>query len=482
MVTSPASSLFFVSVVIYGEKLKTNMAWRLQGVIFTLSLRRAILEPFSYVCENSLTQIKITYANLCFRSGHNLLQDQDSHLVTTNCKKPVRVLHVDDDSSILEISKQILKDMNESFEIDFAYCVEDGLGKLATGNYDVVVSDYEMPQKNGLDFLRELRETKNEIPFVLFTGKGREEVAINALNLGADGYYNKQGSPETVYGELYHGIRMAVARKAAESALIKAQMLTDSIINSTRDFIWSMSTDDFRLLTFNQAMSEHFLKTQNLRLKAGMSALQLLPSEAILQKWRALSKRVLEQGSFTIEYTTWKEPRVLEMTFNLLKRADKAFAIAVFGKDITERKKTEELIKKSEARYRELVDNLPAPIFEVDDHGKVVFANSGAFKVTGYCREDLEKGFSIFNLVPEREWENTKRNIRQSLSGVGSGGNEYTFLRKDGTEFPVIVNAVPIVRDDGSIILRGVFTEITERKKVEEFQILTDENEKCETC
>ncbi len=371
----------------------------------------------------------------------------------------------------------LLMDMG-NFEIDNACCVDEGLRKLSAGRYDVVISDYDMPQKNGLQFLEELNNQNNEVPFILFTGKGREEIAIKALNLGADAYINKQGNPETVYGELSHYIRSTVARQRAESKTKETQVLLNSIVNSTRDFIWSMSTDDFRLLTFNQAMSEHFLKTQNLRLEAGMSALQLLPSEAILQKWRELSKRVLEQGSFTIEYTTWKEPRVLEMTFNLLKREDEAFAIAVFGKDITERKKAEEIVKKSEARYRELVDALPAPIFEVDSRGKVVFVNSEAFKMLGYSKEDFEKGFSVFTLVPEREWENTKRNISQSLAGIGSGGNEYTFLRKDGTEFPVIVNAAPIVRDDGSIILRGVVTDITVRKKVEKALIDSEANYK----
>lgn len=131
-------------------------------------------------------------------------------------ERAIHVLHVDDDSEFLEISKEILRTMG-TFEIDSALCVEDAFKKLAKGKqYDVVVSDYEMPRKNGLDFLLELRQQKNAIPFVLFTGKGREEVAIKALNLGADGYYNKQGSPETVYGELSHGIQLAVARKQAE--------------------------------------------------------------------------------------------------------------------------------------------------------------------------------------------------------------------------------------------------------------------------
>ena len=81
----------------------------------------------------------------------------------------------------------------------------------------------------------------------MFTGKGREDIAIKALNLGADGYFNKQGSPETVYGELCHGIRIAVARKVTEKALLDSQALTNSIINSTNDMIWAVSADDFRL-------------------------------------------------------------------------------------------------------------------------------------------------------------------------------------------------------------------------------------------
>ena len=63
--------------------------------------------------------------------------------------------------------------------------------KWKKNSYDAVVSDYEMPQKNGLDFLKELREQKNDIAFILFTGKGREDVAVKALNLGADSYITK---------------------------------------------------------------------------------------------------------------------------------------------------------------------------------------------------------------------------------------------------------------------------------------------------
>ena len=135
----------------------------------------------------------------------------------------VQVLHVDDDTSLLDIAKLIIKDMDNTILIDSTTSVTEALCMLETKDYDIIISDYEMPQKNGLEFLKELREKKNQTPFILFTGKGREEVAITALNLGADGYYNKQGSPETVYGELTHGLKMAVARKKTELALMQSQ-------------------------------------------------------------------------------------------------------------------------------------------------------------------------------------------------------------------------------------------------------------------
>jgi DNA-binding response OmpR family regulator len=124
----------------------------------------------------------------------------------------LRILHVDDDASFLKISKMILE-LENKFVIDTATSVDEAFCKLKTQPYDAVICDYDMPMKNGLDFLKELREQKNEITFIIFTGRGREEVAIRALNLGADYYTNKSGSPEAVYCELANAIRKNVARK-----------------------------------------------------------------------------------------------------------------------------------------------------------------------------------------------------------------------------------------------------------------------------
>jgi DNA-binding response OmpR family regulator len=125
-------------------------------------------------------------------------------------KTSIRVLHVDDEAGFLKVSKQCLE-MQGAFQVDTASSVEEAMKKLRKKTYDAVLCDYVMPKKSGLEFLKELRENGNSIPFVMFTGK--DEVAIKALNLGADRYFNKIGNPETLYNHLAHSILDAVERK-----------------------------------------------------------------------------------------------------------------------------------------------------------------------------------------------------------------------------------------------------------------------------
>ena len=121
----------------------------------------------------------------------------------------IKILHVDDDPCVLESTKNILL-LDGNFEIDCAVNVQDAFNKIANNRYDVVISDYEMPGKNGLQFLKELREQENFVPFILFTGKEGVEIATEALDLGVEYHVDKHGSLEIVFEKLMHYIRMAV--------------------------------------------------------------------------------------------------------------------------------------------------------------------------------------------------------------------------------------------------------------------------------
>lgn len=105
----------------------------------------------------------------------------------------------------------ILESENK-FEIDMATSADEAFSKLEIGNYAAIICDCDMPLKNGLEFLKKLREQKNDVAFIVFTGSGRE-VADKALSLGADHYVDKNCSPEVVYCELANAIRKIVESK-----------------------------------------------------------------------------------------------------------------------------------------------------------------------------------------------------------------------------------------------------------------------------
>ena len=96
----------------------------------------------------------------------------------------------------------------------------------------MVVSDYQMPGENGIQLLRSLRDAGSSIPFILMTGKGREEVVIEALNHGADSYLQKGGAPEPLYIELEHRIRAAVRRSRAEKQLMESESFHRTLLSN----------------------------------------------------------------------------------------------------------------------------------------------------------------------------------------------------------------------------------------------------------
>lgn len=110
----------------------------------------------------------------------------------------------------------------------------DGLALLRDRAFEAIVSDFMMPEMNGILFLRQVR-LFSDIPFILFTGKGREEVVIDAINSGADFYLQKGGDPSVQFAELGHKILQAVSRRKAERALReRLKLIRQTSITSTR--------------------------------------------------------------------------------------------------------------------------------------------------------------------------------------------------------------------------------------------------------
>jgi PAS domain S-box-containing protein len=148
----------------------------------------------------------------------------------------ITVLYVDDEPGLLEIGKLYLERTKE-IKVETLNSATQGLDQLDLQSYDVIVSDFQMPHMDGLEFLKKVRSTKGDIPFILFTGRGREEVVIEAINNGADFYLQKGGEPRAQFAELAHKIRQLVRRTNVEGMLQQNENWFQTIIRYSDDII-----------------------------------------------------------------------------------------------------------------------------------------------------------------------------------------------------------------------------------------------------
>ena len=160
------------------------------------------------------------------------------------------ILYVDDEPALLEICK-IFLESGESMTVDTACSVREGMDLIRKRNYDAVVSDYEMPSMNGILFLKALRAAGITIPFIIFTGKGREEIVIEAFNSGADSYLQKGGNPKAQFAELSHKIKKAVGRRRADRALEQSNAALRATLEATADGILVIDRNN-EVTTFNR--------------------------------------------------------------------------------------------------------------------------------------------------------------------------------------------------------------------------------------
>ncbi|MGD0644215.1 MAG: response regulator [Candidatus Bathyarchaeia archaeon] len=266
-------------------------------------------------------------------------------LQSTDAKSFLKVLHVDDDDCFLEVSKQILE-MEGKIKVETATSVYEAFENLKQFHYDVVVSDYEMPGKNGLQFLEELKKTAKSLPFILFTGKGREEVAVKALNFGAFRYLNKNGDPEAVYAELASSIQQAADNMKAQNLVKQSEARFRAIFEASSDAIIVID-DEGRITNLNEAALQMF--------RCSREVIGQVFFERFSQQFPKASKQYVLEGirkfaaenkgtniGMKIELTLQDgsgEERTIEMHASVFEENNRLYSIALI-RDITERKRS----------------------------------------------------------------------------------------------------------------------------------------------
>jgi PAS domain S-box-containing protein len=353
------------------------------------------------------------------------------------------ILYVDDEPGLLEIGKLFLEQSGR-FSVDIVTSAPAAFTLLNSKAYDAIISDYQMPGMDGVEFLKNVRSSGNTIPFILFTGRGREEIVIQALNEGADFYLQKGGEPTSQFVELANMVTHAVRVKRNEMALRKSEELYRNLFdNMLNGFAYckmiykNNQVVDFTYLAVNSA----FEKQTGLRDVVGKNVSEIIPGiqtadpELFAIYGRVASTTKPEQFETFVE--------ALKMWFHVSVYCPKqGYFVAIFDV-ITERKraeeelrrkhtelyaayeqltateeelrqnydelaKSQELIKKSEKQYRNVVEDQTEFISRFLPDGTHVFVNEAYCRYFGLKRDEI-LGHRFRPRIPPEDRERVKR-------------------------------------------------------------------------
>jgi PAS domain S-box-containing protein len=255
--------------------------------------------------------------------------------------------------------------------------------------------------------------------------------------------------------------------KKMENALMDSEAKYRQLVELAQEGVWALDNDG-RTVFVNPRMAKMLGYSESEMIGKDIVAF-LAKSDSDLAIHNLEGCKLGNQGQCEFEFIQKDGPHMYAniAVSSIQDDAGNNIGTLLLAADITERKKAEESLKKSEQRYREFADSLPEIVFEADDKGKITFVNRQAVEIIGYSKDEL-KQMNTFSFLVSEDRRRAMENIQKRIQGEESPGNELMFLRKDGSRFPGLVFSEKIFLADGKLGLRGVIVNISQAKKAAE--------------
>jgi len=273
-------------------------------------------------------------------------------------------------------------------------------------------------------------------------------------------------SPKPTYEELEEKVKK----------LEKLEELYRSIVEDQSEFIVRWLPDGIRTFV-NKSYCEYYGRSKEELV--GTSFFPLIKPEDLVRVKQRLKNLTPENPISTDEHRVklpdgstgwnkWTDRAIFDENGRLIEYQS-------VGEDITERKRAEEAIQKSDKRIRDLTEMLPEAIFEADLDINLTYANREAFSLFGFTQKDFENGLNGINLLVPEERDKARNNLLKRLQGEELGGIQYKAIKKDGTVFPILLHVSPIIEQGTFKGFRGIILDLTERIRAEEALIQSEE-------
>ena len=383
----------------------------------------------------------------------------------------IRVLYVDDESYLLDLAKEFLEHSGD-FTVTTSLSAPEAILILEKEQFDAIISDYQMLEMDGIEFLKHVRATDKSIPFIIFTGKGREEIAIEAFENGADFYIQKGGEPKSQFAELSHKIKKAVEGRRAEDALRESELFNRNLIENLPDYIGVIGPDG-KILYMNPPAPNALGYTVEEMIDTSMLSYVAEEYRADVISRMTARREGREVPPYEIEVLSRDGRRfsVIIKGSSIQYRDTPAFLLVLT--DITERKRAEEALRKNEERYKNISETITDFVFSCIKPAEGTYSidwMAGAVeRITGY---------TIDELIPKGCWKGLVHPddtsiFDENFTNLPAGTSKACILRirtKSGEVRWLAVNTTQVLTKNSSLYRRifGGCRDITEHKRAEE--------------
>ena len=361
-----------------------------------------------------------------------------------------RILYVYGSHSRLGVTPGDLTGADDTLLVDTARSVGDALDRLATVGFDCVLSTHALPDEDGLTLLRHVRDLDPDLPFVLYTHGGSEQVASEAVSAGVDEYVpDEPGADQTEH------VASLIADLVSDSA-DDSETNVRELAEATDDVLWLISADWEELLFVNSAYSRVWGHSEG-RLRADPTAFL----DAVHPEDRSRAEEAIERltrgESVEIELrvnpTENYERRVLVQAEPVFGRDGSVQRIAGASRDVTEQRARQSRLEAETRTIDSIFDALPDVLYTFDTQGYLLRWNEQLETETGYTDEEIEDMY-VTDFVPAEEMETIASSFQEIIENRRSVTVESAFERKDGERVPFEFTGAPLEDADGD--LRGV--------------------------